>query len=91
MINLIAKKKIGFRNGDTQKIVTAQPLEYASLPDWIKNDPMYEWAKADGTITVASEEVELKKTLEEAVEPPKPVEGEAGPEKDDGNKGGKGK
>lgn len=81
MINLIAKKKIGFRNGDTQKIVTAQPLEYASLPDWIKNDPMYEWAKADGTITVASEEVE----------PPKPVEGEAGPEKDDGNKGGKGK
>ena len=81
MINLIAKKKIGFRNGDTQEIVTAQPLEYVSLPDWIKNDPMYEWAKADGTITVASEEVE----------PPKTVEGEAGPAKDDGNKGGKGK
>lgn len=77
MVNLIAKKKIGFRNGDTQKIVTAQPLEYASLPDWIKKDPMYEWAQADGTITIAGEEAEPEQT----------VEGGANPAKDDGKVG----
>ena len=62
MVNLIAKKKIGFRNGDTGEVVVASPLEYASLPDWIIKDPMYEWAKADGTITVSGEE---KKTVPE--------------------------
>lgn len=55
MIKLVAKQKIGFRNPETQEIVTAEPYAFATLPDWVEKDPMYGWALADGTIEVASD------------------------------------
>ena len=53
MIKLVAKQKIGFRNPETQEIVTAEPYAFATLPDWVEKDPMYGWALADGVIEVA--------------------------------------
>mgnify|MGYP000936914538 CR=1 FL=1 len=60
MIKLVAKQKIGFRNPETQEIVTAEPYAFATLPDWVEKDPMYRWALADGTIEVGSEPKETK-------------------------------
>lgn len=54
-INAIAKKKLGFRNGDTGEILTVSPFEYETLPDWVKKDPMFQWAVADGSIEVPKE------------------------------------
>lgn len=54
-INAIAKKKLGFRNGDTGEILTVSPFEYETLPDWVKKDPMFQWAVADGSLEVPKE------------------------------------
>ena len=60
MINLIAKKRIGFTNRETKEVLIAEPLVYTTLPDWITNDPIYDWAKKDGSIEV----IEAKKSKE---------------------------
>lgn len=66
MIKLVAKQKIGFRNTETQEIVTAEPYAFATLPDWVEKDPMYGWALADGSIEIGSEMKE-----EKPLKPPK--------------------
>jgi len=53
MIQVITKQAIGFRNGDTGEIVTAKPYDFTSLPDWVKKDPMYDWAVKAGVLEVA--------------------------------------
>lgn len=60
MIKLVAKQRIGFRNPETQEIVTAEPYAFSTLPDWVEKDPMYGWALADGVIEVAGEMKEEK-------------------------------
>ncbi len=54
-VNLIAKKRIGFRNRDTGEILAVKPLEFSTCPDWIQKDPMFKWAVADGTIEVSGD------------------------------------
>lgn len=51
-INAIAKKKLGFRNPSTGEVLIAKPLEYLTLPDWVKSDPLYQWAIKDGSLEV---------------------------------------
>lgn len=53
MIKLVAKQKIGFRDPETDEIVTAEPYAFSTLPDWVEKDPMYAWALEDGAIEVA--------------------------------------
>ena len=55
-INAIAKKKIGFRNGDTGEILTVSPFEYVTLPDWVVKDPIYKWAVKDGSLELPKSE-----------------------------------
>lgn len=65
-VRLISKKKIAFRNpaptGEKDKLLTVEPYKFETLPDWVVNDPMYAWAKAAGTIDVADDSAENKKT-----------------------------
>lgn len=65
MIKLVAKKKIGFRNPETKEIIVATPYAFETMPDWIKNDPMYSWALKDKTIEV-TESTEEKATAQPA-------------------------
>lgn len=75
-IHAIAKKKLGFRNGETGEILTVEPFQYATLPDWVKKDPMYEWSIRDGSLEVPKQEKTKKP------EPPsKPPEGGDGDDK----------
>ena len=73
MIKLVAKQKIGFRNPETQEIVTAEPYAFATLPDWVEKDPMYGWALADGVIEVGNEMKEEKPL--KPLKPPKDGDG----------------
>lgn len=52
MVRIFAKKAIGFRNHETNQVVPVRALDFAELPDWVTQDPMFDWAKADGTIDV---------------------------------------
>ena len=63
MIKLVAKQKIGFRNPETQEIVTAEPYAFSTFPDWVEKDPMYGWALADGVIEVAGDSQEDVKMM----------------------------
>ena len=58
-IKAISKKKIGLRAGDN--IIVMEPLAYTVLPDEVQADPMFHWAKADGTLQVVGEEEKPKK------------------------------
>lgn len=58
-IKAISKKKIGLRAGD--KIIVMEPLAYTVLPDEVQADPMFNWAKEDGTLQVVGEEEKTKK------------------------------
>lgn len=64
-IRLISKKKIAFRNpsptGESDKLLTVEPYKFETLPDWVAKDPMYAWAKTDGTINVDDDLAENKK------------------------------
>ena len=58
-IKAISKKKIGLRTSD--QIIVMEPLAYTVLPDEVQADPMFNWAKADGTLQVVGEEEKPKK------------------------------
>lgn len=77
-VRLISKKKIAFRNpaptGEKDKLLTVEPYKFETLPDWVVNDPMYAWAKTDGTINVADDLAENKKDdSAEDKKPPKRI------------------
>ena len=79
MVKLIAKKKIGFRNPETGEVAVAEPYAFATLPDWVAKDPMYAWAKDDGSIEVSGEEAKpaaasMEETSEEQDKDDEPTE-----------------
>lgn len=55
-IKVIARKKLGFRNpapaGKTDEIVIVEPYKFSTVPDWVEKDPLFAWAKKDGSIVV---------------------------------------
>lgn len=57
-IAIISKKKLAFRNPEKSgdKFFIVQPLVMTAAPDWVALDPMYAWAKANGTISAMEPE-----------------------------------
>jgi hypothetical protein len=39
---------------------TTLPLSFCDLPDWVANDPMFEWARADGDIEIIQNKADEK-------------------------------
>lgn len=74
MMKFVAKRKLGFRNPETQETVTVEPFAFATVPDWVEKDPMYAWALADGTIEAGGEEMPEVKEPKPAKETKKPKE-----------------
>ena len=40
---------------------TTLPLSFCDLPDWAQNDPMFDWARADGDIEIIQNKSDEKK------------------------------
>lgn len=49
---IFAHKRVGFRNPETGAIFAAREMDLVDAPDWIKADPMFDWAVQDGIITI---------------------------------------
>lgn len=69
-IKAIAKKRIGLRADGN--IIMLEPLAYTELPETVQADPMFAWAKQDGTLQVLGDDEPkkqkaVKKTVPEAV------------------------
>lgn len=52
MIKIFSKKNLGFRNQETNEIITIQALSFKEVPDWCEKDPGFGWAVRDGAIQV---------------------------------------
>lgn len=66
-MRIFTKKAFEFKNADGEKVVT-RPLDFADVPDWVVNDPIFGWGKKDGDITVAEtskEEAAAEKAAED--------------------------
>lgn len=61
-MRILSRKKLEFRVGDGSTIVV-EPLVFSTVPESIKEDPMFGWALSDGSIEVI-ETVEQQKKLE---------------------------
>lgn len=77
MIRVFAKKAFKFNRHekkDGQMVVaetaTTIPFNFCNLPDWVQNDQMFKWAKADGDIEIMqNKEDEKVAELNAAVKP----------------------
>lgn len=58
-MRLLAKKNIGFRNQDTNQIVTVRALALEEVPDWVQLDPMFNWAVTAGDIVLGEPKDEI--------------------------------
>lgn len=59
-MNILTRKVFCFVNQETnqsreaaKKFVTKGSMTMEEAPDWIKNDPLFQWAKTDGDIIIA--------------------------------------
>lgn len=77
MIKCIAKKRIAFRNpANRDEQINVRPFEFATLPDWAANDPMFDWAIKDGVLEVSKETIIAKEEPKKVVRKKKPVKKE---------------
>lgn len=49
---IFAHKRVGFRNTETGAIFATREMDLVDAPEWIKADPMFDWAMQDGIITI---------------------------------------
>ena len=49
---IFAHKRVGFRNPETGAIFATREMDLVDAPEWIKADPMFDWAMQDGIITI---------------------------------------
>lgn len=55
---LFSRKALGFRNPDTNEIVYVRQGDVTEVPDWVAHDPLYKWAKAEGSIDVIEKQIQ---------------------------------
>ena len=60
-VKLIAKRRLAFRNPEDNTFTTVLPHEFATCPDWVRKDPIFQWGVSDGTITVADTALQVPK------------------------------
>lgn len=78
-MRVFTKKAFKFVRTPGGEFVTTKALNFTDLPDWVVNDPMFGWARAEGSIEVIeSRSDELK--AERSVTDQTPVEPESGDE-----------
>ena len=81
-MRVFTKKAFKFVRTPGGEFVTTKALNFADLPDWVVNDPMFGWAKSEGSIEVIeSRSDELK--AERSVTDQTPVEPEEEDEEDE--------
>lgn len=86
---ILTRKVFCFVNQETnqsreaaKKFVTKGSMTMEEAPDWIKNDPLFQWAKADGDIIIAESntakaEAEAVATATATAPAPAPTKAEA--------------
>lgn len=80
---LFSRKALGFRNLDTNEIIYVRKGDVTEVPDWVSHDPLYKWAKAEGSIDVVEKQVQSAVSKTDKAETIKSVEHESASQTDD--------
>lgn len=78
-MKVFSKKNFEFANPANSEKVRLKTMEFANLPEWAAKDPLFLWAKAEGSLEVMGEDKPAKSKSQakrEAIqkEPEKPEE-----------------
>lgn len=55
-MRVFSKKKMTFTNPETKEKASVEPLVFFNLPDWVSLDPLFGWAKKEGSLEVFGED-----------------------------------
>ena len=55
-MRVFSKKNLEFSNPGSGEKVRLKTMEFANLPEWAAKDPLFLWAKAEGSLEVMGED-----------------------------------
>lgn len=55
-MRVFSKKKFEFTNSETGDKAKIDIAEFGNLPEWVNGDPLFLWAKAEGSLEVFGED-----------------------------------
>lgn len=59
-MRVFSKKNLEFKNPAGSEKVRLRTMEFANLPEWAVKDPLFLWAKAEGSLEVMGEDKPVK-------------------------------
>ena len=72
-MTIFTKKAFFFTNRETNEEVTTKPLAFNEVPEWVVNDPLFDWAKEAGELVETKKDADAsaveKKVRKKAQEP----------------------
>lgn len=55
-MRVFSKKKLEFTHPETNERAGIDIAEFGNLPDWVERDPLFTWAKAEGSLETLGED-----------------------------------
>lgn len=65
-MRVFSKKNLEFKNPAGSEKVRLRTMEFANLPEWAVKDPLFMWAKAEGSLEVLGEDKPAVKSKSQA-------------------------
>lgn len=65
-MRVFSKKNLEFAHPTNGEKVRLRTMEFANLPEWAAKDPLFLWAKAEGSLEVLGEEKPAVKSKSQA-------------------------
>lgn len=59
-MRVFSKKNLEFKNPAGSEKVRLRTMEFTNLPEWAAKDPLFLWAKAEGSLEVMGEDKPVK-------------------------------
>ncbi len=55
-MRVFSKKNFTFTNPESKEKASVKALVFSNLPDWVQHDPLFGWAKQEGSMEVFGED-----------------------------------
>lgn len=51
-MRVFSKKNFTFTNPESKEKASVKALVFSNLPDWVQRDPLFSWAKKEGSLEI---------------------------------------
>ncbi len=55
-MRVFSKKNFTFTNPESKETTSVKALTFSNLPEWVQRDPLFGWAKKEGSLEVFGED-----------------------------------